>query len=139
MGTPVEEQRDYRVSVRFTQAEKERLLYQMENSGYLSMSRYLRVRCLDGKSAVTKECDSDGADLKTQINLLSSEIAKIGANYNKTVKEFQFLLSQRRRDGSLVVNTKAVSYFLQQLNTRTLEVKALMEHMIGLYENSRHV
>lgn len=139
MGTPVAEQREFRVTVRFTETEKQQLIYQMENSGYLSMSRYLRIRCLDGKAEVTRECDAEGADLRTQINILSTEISKIGANYNKVVKEFRSLLGQKRRDGSPVVNTRAASYFLQQLNTRTLEVKALMEHMIGLYENSRHV
>lgn len=46
------------------------------------------------------------------------------------------LISQTRKDGSPVVNNKAATYFLQELNAKTLEVKALMEHIIGLIENN---
>ena len=136
MGTPVQDQRDYRVTIRLNEAERSQLLYQMDRSGYLSMSRYLRTRCLDGKAAITRESEGGSVDLRSQVNMLSSEIAKIGANYNTTVKEFKKLLGQSRKDGSPVINSKAATYYLQQLNTKTLEVKALMEHIIDLYENS---
>ena len=137
MGTPVRDQRDYRITIRLTEAERGQLLYQMDRSGYLSMSRYLRTRCLDGKAAITRESESGGPDLRSQVNMLSSEIAKIGANYNLTVKEFKRILSQTRKDGDPVINDKAATYYLQQLNAKTLEVKALMEHIIALYEESR--
>lgn len=129
--------REYRVTIRLTDAEHAQLLRQMEKSGFLSMSKYFRVRCLDGKSAIASGGELVDTDIASQINILSSEIAKIGANYNKVVKDFQKVLPKVRKDGQPVVNTKAVTYFLQQLNTRTLEVKALMDHIIGLYENSK--
>lgn len=135
MGTPVRDQRDFRVTIRLTEAEKVQLLYQMERSGYLSISRYIRTRCLDGKAAVNREIDSGNADLRSQVNMLSSEIAKIGVNYNQTVRDFKKLIAQTRKDGSPIINYKAANYFLQNLNTKTLEVKALMEHIIELVEN----
>lgn len=135
MGTPVRDQRDFRVTIRLTEAEKVQLLYQMERSGYLSISRYIRTRCLDGKAAVNREIDSGNADLRSQVNMLSSEIAKIGVNYNQTVRDFKKLIAQTRKDGSPIINNKAANYFLQNLNTKTLEVKALMEHIIELVEN----
>ena len=135
MGTPVRDQRDYRVTIRLTEAEKVQLQYQMERSGYLSMSRYIRIRCLDGKAAVNRDIDSGNTDLRSQVNMLSSEIAKIGVGYNQTIRDFKKLISQTRKDGSPVVNNKAATYFLQQLNAKTLEVKALMEHIIGLVES----
>lgn len=134
MGTPVRDQRDFRVTIRLTEAEKVQLLYQMERSGYLSISRYIRTRCLDGKAAVNREIDSGNADLRSQVNMLSSEIAKIGVNYNQTVRDFKKLIAQTRKDGSPIINNKAANYFLQNLNTKTLEVKALMEHIIELVE-----
>lgn len=135
MGTPVRDQRDFRVTIRLTEAEKVQLLYQMERSGYLSISRYIRTRCLDGKAAVNREIDSGNADLRSQVNMLSSEIAKIGVSYNQTVRDFKKLIAQTRKDGSPIINNKAANYFLQNLNTKTLEVKALMEHIIELVEN----
>lgn len=135
MGTPVRDQRDFRVTIRLTEAEKVQLLYQIERSGYLSISRYIRTRCLDGKAAVNREIDSGNADLRSQVNMLSSEIAKIGVNYNQTVRDFKKLIAQTRKDGSPIINNKAANYFLQNLNTKTLEVKALMEHIIELVEN----
>lgn len=135
MGTPVRDQRDFRVTIRLTEAEKVQLLYQMERSGYLSISRYIRTRCLDGKAAVNREIDFGNADLRSQVNMLSSEIAKIGVNYNQTVRDFKKLIAQTRKDGSPIINNKAANYFLQNLNTKTLEVKALMEHIIELVEN----
>lgn len=134
MGTPVIDQREYRVTIRLTEAEKIQLKYQMDRSGYLSISRYIRTRCLDGKAAVNREIDCGDTDLRLQVNMLSSEIAKIGAGYNQAVKEFKKLLSQTRKDGSPIVNNKAANYFLQNLNAKTLEVKALMEHIIGLVD-----
>lgn len=67
--------------------------------------------------------------------MLSSEIAKIGVNYNQTVRDFKKLIAQTRKDGSPIINNKSANYFLQNLNTKTLEVKALMEHIIELVEN----
>ncbi len=136
MGTPVRDSRENRVTIRLTEAEKVQLQYQMERSGYLSISRYIRTRCLDGKAAMNRGMDSGEADLRSQVNMLSSEIAKIGVGYNQAIKEFKVLISQTRKDGSPVVNNKAATYFLQELNAKTLEVKALMEHIIGLIENN---
>ena len=123
--------------MRFTEKEKEQLIYQMADSGYLSVSKYLRVRCLDGKPALSRVAENDGADLGTQINVLSGEIARIGASYNALVKEFRDMLALRRKDGLPMVNTRAVTIFLQRLNARTVEVKSLMDAIIEICQTRK--
>lgn len=136
MGTPVHDQRDFRVTIRLTEAERVQLLYQMDGAGYLSISKYIRTRCLDGKSALKASPESAASNLRSQVNVLSSEIARIGANYNQTVRDFKRILSQTKRDGTPIVNNKTATMYLQQLNAKTLQIKALMENIISVIESN---
>lgn len=136
MGARVRDQREHRVTVRFTEAEHKRLLSQMKANDYLSVSKYIRVRCLEKRPKPSKEVTATGLDLSGQINTLSSEISRMIADYNATVKRHRSLLSRSSKDGSPAVDSKAVSSFLKTMHMRTIEVKALMEQIITLFENS---
>lgn len=132
MGTMTKELREHRVTIRLSSEEMDQLSYMMQRSGYLSMSKYIRMRCLAGRSSLSPEEMSDANSVRSQVNVMSAEISKIGANYNIVIKDFKNLLKQKKRDGSPVINTTTATYYMQQLYALTLEVKTLVEQFIEL-------
>lgn len=130
MGTRTATHRDHKITIRLSNEEMEQLDYMMQRSGYLSMSKYIRTKCLGGRTSMSPESLADNNSVRSQVNVLSAEISKIGANYNLVIKDFKNLLSQTKKDGSPVINTSTSTYYMQQLYALTLEVKTLVQQFI---------
>lgn len=132
MRTMTKELKDKKVTIRLTAEEMDRLDCMMQRSGYLSMSKYIRMRCLGGQASVFPDDLSDTVSVRGQVNVMTAEISKIGVSYNSVIKDFRKLLAQKKRDGSPIINTTTATYHMQQLYTLTLEVKTLVEEFINL-------
>lgn len=132
MGTRTTIHREHRVTIRLSDEEMDQLDYMMQRSGYLSMSKYIRTKCLGGRISMSPESLAESNSVRSQVNVLSAEISKIGANYNLVIKDFKNLLGQTKKDGSPVINTSTATYYMQQLYTLTLEVKTLVKEFIEL-------
>jgi len=137
MSAPVLNLKDYRVTVRLTENERRQLLRLMERDGYISMSKYFRTVCLNRKYSDARDTQAADAEALAMVKTLSNEIVRIGEGYNQTVRGFRQVLEKRRKDGNPVINTKAATLHLQTLNMLTLEVRALMEHIMGIFDNSK--
>ena len=58
----------------------------------------------------------------------------MGVDYNQATKRFNYLVKQKRADGSPVINSRAANYYLKQLQQMTVEIKQAMDHIIDLVE-----
>jgi len=114
MGTIVQNPRSRKVSLRFTEKEFLQIKTQMENSDYLSLSKYLRDKALD-RVFYVKNVRYGSENLRKQINIVSANIAKIGVDYNQATKKFNTLAKMTRPDGSPVINVRAANYYLTRL------------------------
>lgn len=84
MGTTAKEPRRRIVTVRLTDREELTLQGMMKDAEYLSMSRYIRDRVLDTKTARK----SSGWDPRDEIRKLVAAVRRIGESYNQALDRF---------------------------------------------------
>jgi hypothetical protein len=72
---------------------------------------------------------------RNQINSLSGIVARVGVDYNQATKKFNYLVKQKRADGSPVINSRAANYYLNQLQKMTIEMKEAIDRIIEMVEN----
>ena len=125
----IEDVRNHILPVRFTKSEYDKLLSDVERYGYLSVSKYVRERLLKGRVEVKEQLVSD-RDIKNQLNKLSTEISRIGGNYNKTVRKYLSTCKATRPDGSTAITTRSTNYYMNRLREDTLKIKELMEAIL---------
>ena len=125
----IEDRRIHKIDVRFTNSEYQKILSDMEQYGYLSVSKYVRERMLKRRVEIKEELVTD-REIKNQINMLSTEISRIGANYNKAVRRYLSTCNAKRPDGSTAITTRSTNYYLNRLHEDTLKVKELMDAIL---------
>ena len=125
----IEDKKSYNINVRFTKSEYDKLLSDVEKYGYLSVSKYVRERLLKGRVEIQEQLVTD-QDIKNQINLLTTEISRIGGNYNKTVRRYLTTCKLTRPDGSTAISTRSTNYYMNKLRDDTLKIKEMMEYII---------
>lgn len=125
----IHERRIHKIDIRFTTEEYNKILTEMENYGYLSISKYVRERLLKGRLTIKEQVVTD-QDIKNQINRLSTEISRIGTNYNTTVKKYMAMCNAKKEDGSALINTRSTNYYINNLLDMTTKVKEYMEIII---------
>ena len=101
----------------------------MEQYGYLSVSKYVRERLLKRRIEVKEQLVTD-RDIKNQINKLTTEISRIGANYNKTVRKYLSTCNAVRPDGSTAITTRSTNYYVNRLREDTEKIKELIEKIL---------
>lgn len=128
------EHKSRKVTVRFTPKEWEEVTVQMQNFDYLSMSKFIRDKVLNKRIKIDRSLVLTDRVFRNQINSLSGIVARVGVDYNQATKRFNYLVKQKRADGSPVINSRAANYYLKQLQQMTVEIKQAMDHIIDLVE-----
>lgn len=143
MGTPADEPRSVRYTVRFTEKEDIQLRLEMANMDYTSVARFLRDKVLDHQIVIRKDIVLTDRNLRNQINSLSARVARIGVDYNQATRQFNYLSKQKRKDGSPVINARAANYYLTRIHALTKDLKEEMDRVIDIvdrlnYDGSPH-
>lgn len=143
MGTPADEPRSVRYTVRFTEKEDIQLRLEMANMDYTSVARFLRDKVLDHQIIIRKDVILTDRNLRNQINSLSAKVARIGVDYNQATRRFNYLSKQKRQDGSPVINARAANYYLTRIHSLTKDLKEEMDRVIDIvdrlnYDGSPH-
>ena len=128
------ENKNVRVTVRFTPKEWEEIEVQMKNHDYLSKAHYIRDKVLNKRIKIDKSVVLTDRTFRNQINSLSGIVARVGVDYNQATKRFNYLVKQKRADGSPVINSRAANYYLKQLQQMTIEMKEAIDHIIEMIE-----
>lgn len=134
MGTPSGEPRRHRITVRFTDKEYVQLKAQMANDDYLSTSKYIRAKMLDGHFRIRKKIVLTDRNLRNQINNLTAKIERIGVDYNQATKRFNTLSKAKRLDGTPVINARAANYYLKKLYALTKDLKEEVDNMVDMVD-----
>ena len=129
-----EDNKNVRVTVRFTPKEWKEVEVQMKNFDYLSKAHFIRDKVLNKRIKIDRSRVLTDRVFRNQINSLSGIIARVGVDYNQATKRFNYLVKQKRADGSPVINSRAANYYLKQLQQMTVEIKQAMDHIIDLVE-----
>jgi len=118
------------IKARVTRKEYAQIRMQMENVDILSVSKYIRVKVLDGTIQISRKLVLTDRNLRNQINRLSTTITRIGTDYNQLTKRMNALAKMRNPDGSYVANPRSSAFFLNRIWKETLEIKRIMEEVI---------
>ena len=129
-----QDNKNVRVTVRFTPKEWEEVEVQMKNFDYLSKAHFIRDKVLNKRIKIDRSIVLTDRVFRNQINSLSGIIARVGVDYNQATKRFNYLVKQKRADGSPVINSRAANYYLKQLQQMTVEMKEAIDHIIDLVE-----
>ena len=124
-----------RVTVRFTAKEWEEVKVQMQNYDYLSKASFIRDKVLNRRIKIDRSVVLTDRAFRNQINSLSGIVARVGVDYNQATKKFNYLVKQKRADGSPVINSRAANYYLTQLQKMTIEMKGAIDRIIEMVEN----
>ena len=136
MGTPANEPRRYRYTVRFTEKEYVQLKAQMANMDYNSVARYIRDKSLDKQVYIRKNIVFTDRTLRNQINNMTSQIERIGVDYNQATKKFNSLAKATRSDGSPVINARSANYYLKRIYAMTQDLKKYVNTLIDLVDRA---
>lgn len=131
MGTKkdINERKNHFIGIRLTADEYRKILSDMERYGYLSVSKYVREKVIKGRLTIKEQIVTD-KDIKDQVNKLTTEISRIGSNYNKTVRKYLAVTKIKKSDGSPAINTRSTNYYIDNLHKMTMEIKKMMDHII---------
>ena len=119
----VREIRKHYVNVRFSEKEFEKLNTQMHLSGYNNRSRYIRETLLSTRLRVRRNLSRNEANVAKQIELLRTDLKRIGVNYNQRVKTLNRLAILRDKQGHSIVNARDIEHDMT-------EMKRMMEAMV---------
>lgn len=118
-------------SLRFTPDEWARIRLRMDNSDYLSFSKFVRDILLKGRVSVARVTMTDRS-VRNQINGISARIARIGNNYNQFVKKYQSLAKAETSTGRPLIDTKVTVYYIKRLEESAAAVADLQRELIEL-------
>ena len=117
------EVRKHYVNVRFSEVEYENLATLMRLAGYRNRSKFIRESLLS-KRYRRRNLSRNDANLSKQIELLRTEIRRIGVNYNQRVKTLNTLALIRDRLGRPVVSHKDIEHDMT-------DMKRMMDAMVS--------
>ena len=123
------DKRSHNINVRLTKSEYDKIISEMEQYGYLSVSKYVRERLLKKRVKIMEQLVTD-RDIKNQINKLTTEISRIGSNYNKFLRKYLSTCNAVRPDGSTAITTRSTNYYVNRLRDETVDIKELMEKVL---------
>lgn len=106
----------------------------MANDDYLSTSKYIRAKTLDGHFRIRKKIVLTDRNLRNQINNLTAKIERIGVDYNQATKRFNTLSKAKRLDGTPVINARAANYYLKKLYALTKDLKEEVDNMVDMVD-----
>lgn len=110
------------VNVRFSEMEYEKLATLMRLAGYNNRSKFIRESLLSRRYRRRQLNRNDG-NLVKQIELLRTEIRRIGVNYNQRVKTLNTLAMLKDGYGRPVVSQKDVEHDM-------VNIKSMMEELV---------
>lgn len=123
------------VSIRFTEEEFAKLNSDMENHDYLSISKYCRDCILDKKINVKNVTMTD-RKLRNMINSYTTQIARIGNNYNNVVRKYEATCNLRKSDGSPAISTRATIRYLDELTDLMKMIHEVTLKTIDMVDNA---
>ena len=126
----------YPISIRVTASEKEQIEADARSYDYLNTSKYIRAVLLNKKIDIRKIRVTEPA-IRAQVNQISTNITKIGNNYNQVVKKINELSFAKKKNGDPVVNSKYISFYIQKLHNLTLNLKSQHDALLNIVENSQ--
>ena len=118
-------------TVRFSEDEWLQISTRMNNSDYLSFTRFCKDILLKGRISYTKVTMTDRS-IRNQINNVTSQISRIGNNYNQFVKRYQTTCKVKKKDGTPAIDTKVTIYYAKRLEAATEQLKDLQNQLIEL-------
>lgn len=121
--------RDHIVTIRFTPEEDELVRSKMAAFDYHSKSEFIRTLLLHKYIPVQKVKITDKS-LRRQIDIITSMISRVGANYNQVVKRYSQSCKQTKRDGTPVINVIATQLMFDKLFEITKEVRDFQKIII---------
>jgi hypothetical protein len=119
------EHKSRKVTVRFTPKEWEEVAVQMQNFDYLSMSKFIRDKVLNKRIKIDRSLVLTDRVFRNQINSLSGIVARVGVDYNQATKRFNYLVKQKRADGSPVIAQECCKYHMTSFAQFKLIMKAM--------------
>jgi len=130
MGTIQMNPRSVKKTIRFREEEWKQIQTAMDTDGYLSVSRYIRDIILRGRLTVKRDVKITDHALRKQINDVTTQIAKIGANYNQFVARYNSMCNARTKDGRPVVSTRATIHHVSSLENKTDQLIEMVHLLI---------
>ena len=110
------------VNCRMTEEEAAKLDLQMRLEGYRNRSYYIRD-CLLGKRVFhRRNLQRTDANLIKEIEILRSEIKRIGINYNQVVRAVNTLAGLRDKRGNAVITAHTIDGNLTDLKNMMISV-----------------
>jgi anti-sigma-K factor RskA len=131
----IKNNRDHRVTIRFTEEEFAKLNSDMENHDYLSMAKYCRDCILDKKINVKNVTMTD-RKLRNMINSYTTQIARIGNNYNNVVRKYEATCNLRKNDGSPAISTRATIRYIDELTDLMKMIHEVTLKTIDIVDNA---
>lgn len=103
-----------RITFRLTEEEAIRFNSDMALQGYKSRSKYIRNNIFRGRvqRRNLKRIDSNTAK---QIELLRTEVNRIGLNYNQAIKSMNTFAKMRDSKGQLIVTSETIDGILTDM------------------------
>lgn len=110
-----------RISFRLTEDEAAILDSSMVLEGFRSRSKYIRTVLMRGRLR-RRYLSRNTANISKQIELLRSEIKRIGVNYNQVVRAVNTLAQLRDKQGNAVITSHTIDGKLTDLRTMMISV-----------------
>ena len=132
MGRPkknAEEKREPSISIKLTPSERRRLEMDMKSQDYNCIAAYVRDILFRRRTPV-KRIPYTGRGIRNGINEFTTQLAKIGANYNQKVKSVNALIGAKRKNGDMVINTKYLAQYEDQSITLMEDIRRVQEEFI---------
>ena len=132
MGRPkknAEEKREPSISIKLTPSERRRLEMDMKSKDYNCIAAYVRD-ILFRRGTPVKRIPYTGRGIRNGINEFTTQLAKIGANYNQKVKSVNALIGAKRKNGDMVINTKYLAQYEDQSITLMEDIRRVQEEFI---------
>ena len=110
-----------RISFRLTEDEAAILDSSMVLEGFRSRSKYIRTVLMRGRLR-RRYLSRNTANISKQIELLRSEIKRIGVNYNQVVRAVNTLAQLRDKQGNAVITSHTIDGKLTDLRMMMISV-----------------
>ena len=100
---------------------------QMSLSGYRNKSKYIRHCLFLDKRTRRRNFSRTDANLVKEVELLRSEIKRIGVNYNQTVRTLNTLSNMRDKRGNAIVSAHTVDGALSDMRAMMVDILEKVE------------
>ena len=117
------------VILRCRVSEEEAIAFnlQMTLSGFRNKSKYMRHCLFLDKRTRRRNFRRTDANLVKQMELLRSEIKRIGVNYNQTVRTLNTLSNMRDKRGNVIVSAHTVDGALSDMHSMMTSILNKMD------------